>query len=375
MGGRRRCCCGGECVTFTDDFERPDAETPGEDWEVASGTWGIASGELYETGTPGAAVIFQKRLPVGKDHPSGAGCMGSGYTHWMHVSAIIRSALWGRTYSIYVNYKDADNYHRASFRYDTEDSVVIGLYRCIEGVEEKLKECSLMPASIGRMFYVWFTQNWFVAYTEDVSGYVIVSNPGCIAEGWYAGLGHSNSVEAVFDDFVMRQIYDDDHTCPVWGVCLCDDGVGPADPMHHLPDTIIVTVVRHPDDVYGNPEVPPTSCKLPEYFEVELHLQTDCGVTTKTWAGEIPSEGGCLAGFWYHFICNGNLSGLCSTPTIPYGYTLGLGLSSDHWGIPRCPSKDSTCNPTVFKYMIPFDAPHEPGYPPGDILWLATITE
>ena len=52
MGGRRRCCCKRGCVTITDDFNRPDAETPGEDWEVASGTWGLPAASFTKLARP-----------------------------------------------------------------------------------------------------------------------------------------------------------------------------------------------------------------------------------------------------------------------------------------------------------------------------------
>jgi len=207
MGGRRRCCCLG-CIIFRDLFNRADASTPGETWEVRLGDWPIVSQRLRELGTKGAVVI-------GPRHPWDT-ATGLAYVDLVNPQP-------NKRYRIVINWEDDRNYNWAGLACAaTGTDAYLEVGQVVGGVDSAIRTV-LTTYTPGTDIRLSACRNYSGIYALSSLGSNIAWSvlPSGSPAGRYWGLGNGGTTALDFDNFEFWEHFVTDDACPV---CPCDCG-------------------------------------------------------------------------------------------------------------------------------------------------------
>jgi hypothetical protein len=241
MGGRRRCCCEGECVTVTDDFNRADAEDLGANWDI-TGTWEISSNKAK--GTSGYAIHVQ-------NFPDANGTM------WVTARGV--NAQYGDAYTYLLAWYDANNYLYAKFVAPVDEfadqiwETIFG--EVVDGVATETSDLPDLNPECPGFNYIPFTEGGgiqqYVLYDGDAlircgvdsqtsaETFVRCVGPRTKTPANRAGIAHGGGAIPIwFDYFEASEHYRTDSECPD---CGCNCG------YNCLADTLTVTM----DVIYG----------------------------------------------------------------------------------------------------------------------------
>ncbi len=278
MGARDRCCC--ECITFTDDFERDDSTSLGNDWEECVGDWEIDDGELT-VATAGAVVICKQKV-VG--HPVGI------FEVTIHFNGGAKSPV-GAKYQILAYYgTDGDGAEFCDEPHDPwileleilttstgkmrlidpDDNVIDDRDTVFSGNTTDLKLCIGDEDIVGSSESVNTDIAWCA---EDLTGY------------WFA-LGSGAAVAVYYETANYSDQYDHNDECPDCTTpccCPCLEGKGAATPPDKITATIYApscTTMHGVSTTLTCNRLPPGCCTWtsddPLTFGCEE--ETDCGL-------------------------------------------------------------------------------------------------
>ncbi len=160
---RRRCCCNRPCVIAQDDFNRPDSENLGPQWDEVSGDWSIYNQAARELTGDGQAVHkTPHRLPdesmvVSVDVPNDYPLLGTG--------AIVQLLLNVK----YGTGGSANSYHLAE--YILSNPAVIRLSKVTGGGYTLLAQDTVMGGltAARRTFTAWIDHRGFCAMIRRAS--------------------------------------------------------------------------------------------------------------------------------------------------------------------------------------------------------------
>ena len=194
--GDRRCCCIGDCIIFTDDFER---EEIGANWDIIAGDWDIVDGHLV-TEDENAEIESTTRGPKNEED-----------VFAFIVRVRLKPEAKGdqlyvridRRYRIVVHNGDADNVTSLRLYDDDGGATLLGTYSHNDHSDMTLTVCVSSQ---------WITAT-FATEPDPDDG---LSAPVEITDG-YIGLGTIGldaASTARFDDFEIEKGFEVDPDCP-----------------------------------------------------------------------------------------------------------------------------------------------------------------
>lgn len=240
--GDIRCCCGGSCTVYQDDFD--GSGTPStSNWTVHSGTWTEGAGVVVESGTSGACMLTT----------------AVSQSREQYVTAITDQMDDGDIVRVTANAKGANDYFFAEVEQDVVgDTYTVRLYKKENGGDTLLSEDVLSPAldvaeltPLGIGICLSNTSFSVVVENQDVTSVTQVHyacHSGLIPGGLKAGLGNGGSNEIQFTDFSFGDFRGDTGSnegcrgadlCCIQQCLCCETWPGVA---YCIPKTITVTI-------------------------------------------------------------------------------------------------------------------------------------
>jgi hypothetical protein len=215
MGGRRRCCCSGECWQFEDDFNRSNSTDLGSNWNESAGNWGIEDNQLVETygassGTANAKLFCTQPVP--------AGSAGK-----MFITVYVDDAQVNDVYRVYPCCTDSSTAGTVTVTFtktDTDEWTIE-----ISGDADATVVQAAVPVNNMDVLYVCADTEEGMVYAtmgnaSETEGpaWADTTNPG---DGRYAAIGHNNTGHKnIFDDFTVGELFLNGGTFECQG-CFC----------------------------------------------------------------------------------------------------------------------------------------------------------
>lgn len=215
----RRCCCDGDCLVYTDDFNRADDTDLGSEWNQPDGTIEISSAMAKVTSGPASAYTVFENV-----------------SEQMYCSIDTWDEESGDIYEVWVNVQDEDNYHFVRFiRNNVNDSVLeIGIKS--GGAETVYKsQVILTVTGTARTINALISDNEFCGWVTLTVDSGVEANTTLISGAKHGGF-YANRATIWFDNFTMEKHHNDDPNCR-YCACECDDSILPAILNAHLSGT------------------------------------------------------------------------------------------------------------------------------------------
>jgi hypothetical protein len=218
MGGRRGCCCGRDCWSTEDDFNRENSDDPGSRWDEVSGDWDILNN--YLTGVSEGILITTERQPS----PVRSGAK---YTLRITVDLIDFPESGTKDWKVICGFEDEDNFDWVWLAYDAStEEITPKLMRRSGGSDSVMLDpadydYSLFPVDAGTgsisITICYADVHWSVSdndYVYEICGGGKETLP---ANGDHGLVGF---LAGDFDNFYYEEHWESNTDCPYCD-CFC----------------------------------------------------------------------------------------------------------------------------------------------------------
>lgn len=218
----KRCCCPGDCLITSDDFDRANSTDIGSDWEEMSGDWDIFSNKL-RCFDPAGVVRNKAQNP---------------YSDNQVVRARIMDYVDGAKYRLLVHLDDTGTeYYYGEWHYVDSSAMYVRVGSSVDG---SLCEIGpILPIPEGTTCEVSITEGGQLCVQDLASRCTVCVSPK--AYEVYTGLAAGSAVVATFDDYEFYAHKADIDECPSCdcscdGKCIPDDLTATYENLNQCPD-------------------------------------------------------------------------------------------------------------------------------------------
>jgi hypothetical protein len=232
---KRKCCCYGACLVFSDNFERTDDPELGSDWWETSG-WEIDTGRAQEAGNAGAVAY----------------ALTATRTKEQYVDAEFYQLANGDKPRVLFNVVDDDNYWAFELHVGggTGGADLLKWIKVTAGAESVVRSEDLVSGSTEPDTSISVCVDSLsatVEFSPTPTGEMYYhENPALHPAGKYAGVGNGGSTVIDIEDFSLYNFRGTDGDEPTekrccTQQCICEDDTGRYAIPHLLRGTLIAT--------------------------------------------------------------------------------------------------------------------------------------